>query len=133
MGKERKKTALWIVFLRGSIVALGIYLLGVLLLALLVVRGTLPESGTFPILAVLCVIAVLCGSLITVRKSPWGKLPTALLTSVIFGTTLTVVGVSFWREITGEGGILLLCALSGGVLAALLGSRKRKAGKRVRK
>lgn len=133
MGKERKKTALWIVFLRGSIVALSIYLLGVLLLALLVVRGMLPESGTFPILAVLCVIAVLCGSLITVRKSPWGKLPTALLTSVIFGTTLTVVGVSFWREITGEGGILLLCALSGGVLAALLGSRKRKAGKRVRK
>ena len=45
MGKgKRQQTAQWVVFARSTLLAMGIYLLGLLLLALLLVNGTLPEK-----------------------------------------------------------------------------------------
>lgn len=136
MGKGRKQqTAVWMVFLQGLLAALGIYLGGQLLLALLLVKGTLPERGAFPAVAVLCGLSVACGGLLTVRRSPWGTLPAGLLTAGLFAGVLLVVGLSCWESITwlGRGGILLLCALAGGALAGLLGCRRKRGGRRKRK
>lgn len=136
MGKGRKQqTAVWMVFLRGLLAALGIYLAGQLLLALLLVKGTLPEGSAFPVVAALCVAAVTCGGLLTVRRSPWGTLPAGLLTAGLFVMALLLVGLSCWESVTwmGHGGILLLCALAGGLLAGLLGGRRKRGGKRKRK
>jgi len=136
MGKGRKQqTAVWMVFLQGLLAALGIYLAGQLLLALLLVKGTLPEGAAFPAVAALCAAAVACGGLLTVRRSPWGTLPAGLLTAGLFAGVLLVVGLSCWESVTwmGHGGILLLCALAGGLLAGLLGGRRKRGGKRKRK
>lgn len=136
MAKGRKQqTAAWMVFLQGLLAALGIYLAGQFLLALLLVKGTLPEGSAFPVVAVLCVAAVTCGGLLTVRRSPWGTLPAGLLTAGLFIVVLLLVGLSCWESVTwlGHGGILLLCALAGGLLAGLLGSRRKRGGKRKRK
>ena len=54
MGKKKTTAAIWTVFLRGSMLSLGIYFAGILLLALLLVKGAIPESGAFPVTAVLC-------------------------------------------------------------------------------
>lgn len=135
MGKGRKQQAAapWMGFLQGGLLALGVYLLGLLLLALLMVKGTLPERGAFPAVAVLCAAAVFCGGMAAARRSPWGTLSAGLLCAALFAVVLAAVGTAFWQGITwtGHGGILLLCALGGGVLAGLLGGRKR--GKRKRK
>lgn len=130
---KRQQAAPWAAFAQGGLLALGVYLLGLLLLALLLVKGTVPERSAFPAVAVLCVLAVLCGGLVAARRSPWGTLPAALLCAVLFAAVLAAVGTGFWQGITwtGRGGILLLCALGGGVLAGLLGGRRR--GKRKRK
>lgn len=127
-GQRQKPAAPWMVFLRGGAAALGVYLAGLLLLALLLVRGTLPEKSAFPAVAVLCAAAVFCGGMTAARRSPWGTLPAGLACAALFAAVLAAVGTAFWQGITwtGRGGILLLCALAGGLLAGLLGGRKRK-------
>lgn len=134
MGKGRKQqtAAPWMGFLQGGLLALGVYLLGLLLLALLMVKGTLPERSAFPAVAALCTAAVFCGGTVAARRSPWGTLPAGLLCAVLFAGVLAAVGTAFWQGVTwtGHGGILLLCTLGGGVLAGLLGGRKRRKRKR---
>lgn len=131
-GKRQQAAAPWAAFLQGGLLALGVYLLGLLLLALLLVKGALPEGSAFPTVAVLCVLAVFCGGTVAARRSPWGTLPAGLLCAALFAVVLAAVGTAFWQGITwtGHGGVLLLCALGGGVLAGLLGGRKRKKRKR---
>ncbi len=135
MGKSRKATAVWAVFLRGTLLALGVYLAGQLLLALLQVRGVLPEQGGYPATAVVCGLSSLLGGLVCVRRSPWGTLPGGLLTAALFALLLIAGGLLFWHGITwtGRGGVLLLCALGGGVLSGLLGGRRGRRGKRKRR
>lgn len=58
MGKKKTTAAIWTVFLRGSMLSLGIYFAGILLLALLLVKGAIPESGAFPVTAVLCFLSL---------------------------------------------------------------------------
>ena len=48
MGNGRKQTALWLVFVEGAALSLGIYLLLTVLLSALVVKAVLPEEGSFP-------------------------------------------------------------------------------------
>ncbi len=131
-GRKQQAAAPWMGFLQGGLLALGVYLLGLLLLAFLMVKGTLPERSAFPVVAVLCVLAVFCGGMVAARRSPWGTLPAGLLCAVLFAVVLAAVGTAFWQGITwtGHGGILLLCALGGGGLAGLLGGRKRRKRKR---
>lgn len=136
MGKRQKqRTAVWMVFLQGVLLALGIYLLGQLPAAALMVRGSLPESAGFPAAAVLCVLSVTCGGLVTVRRVSWGALPAGLLTAGLFIGVLVLVGLSAWTRITwlGRGGILMLCALGGGLLSGVLGSRRGRRSRRKRK
>ena len=134
MAKSRKQTAPWQGVLMGSLVCLGVYLLGLLFLAMLLVKGVLSEGSGFPVVAVLCVLAALCGGLLAVRQS--AQQIGGLLAGTAFAAVLLTVVVAFWRDgITwmGHGGILLLCALGGGLLAGLLNGRRGHTGKRKRK
>ena len=132
MGKKKTTAAIWTVFLRGSMLSLGIYFAGILLLALLLVKGAIPESGAFPVPAVLCFLSAMSGGLLTARQSPWGTLPSALLNTLVFAGILIAAGAICWQGITwyGHGSILLLCALAGGVVAGILGGRRSHRRKR---
>lgn len=132
MGKKKTTTAVWMVYLQGVLLGAGCYLAGILLLALLVVKGIVPASAAFPLTAALCLLASAGGGLLTVRRGPWGPLPSALLNAALFAALLILLGMSFWQRITwnGRGGILLLCILAGGILAGFLGGRRPRRRKR---
>ena len=136
MGKERKKCGTWEILLRGCLLALGVYLPGIALLSLLIVRGGVPESGALPLLGVLCAAAGLCGALPVVRGTSWGRLPAGVIGGIVFVSVLLIVGACVWQggfSWSGSGGALLACGQGGGVLAAFLGGRKRRVGKRLRR
>lgn len=122
----RKQLALWQGFLAGSLLTLGVYLLGLLFLTLLLVKGALSEGGSFPAVAVLCALSALAGGLLTVRLTRWRA--GGVLTAAIFLSVLILTGLGFWEEIAwvGHGGVLLLCGLAGGVLAGLAGPKRRR-------
>ena len=134
-GNGRKAPAVWLVFLRGVLVSLGLYLLAAAVAALLAVRGTLPESGIFPVLAAGCFLAAAVGGLTCVRAGPWGSLPGAMLCAAGF---LLVIGASAllcWDAADWlRGAVLLACGAAGGLLAGLTGGRRkrRRGGKRAR-
>ena len=127
MAKGKKKPAGWMVVAQGCGVSLGVELCGVLLLALLAVRGYVPESGVLPVAAALCLGSALAGGLWAAPRTPWGTLPSALLTAGSFGGCLLLAGLFGWDGIrwAGGGGVLLGCVFAGGVLAGLLGGGRR--------
>ena len=129
-GKKRR-TAAGVVLLQGAAVSVIVYLAGILLLALLVVKGAVPERAAFPAVAVLCLLGTLSGGVVTARRTPWGPLPAALLNTALFAAVLLVVGLACWPDRIGSRGvILLLCALGGGLAAGLLGGRRGRRRKR---
>ena len=132
MGKgKRKRTAAGVVLLQGAAVSVIVYLAGILLLALLVVKGAVPERAAFPAVAVLCLLGTLSGGVVTARRTPWGPLSAALLNTALFAAVLLVVGLACWPDGIGSRGvILLLCALGGGLAAGLLGGRRGRRRKR---
>ncbi|WP_298029748.1 hypothetical protein [uncultured Dysosmobacter sp.] len=131
MAKKRKETGP----LLGTALALGVYLLGLLALAWLLVRGTLPESAAFPAVAGLCAAATFSGGLVSARRMNIGTLPAALLPVGCFILVLLAVGFGVWQNVayTGRSGGLLLCALAGGLLAGLLGGRRKRKPRRAGK
>lgn len=126
MAKGRKKLAMWQGFLAGALLTLGVYLLGLSILTLLLVKGILSEGGSFPMVAALCTLAALSGGLLTVRLTLWRA--GGALTAALFLSVLLLAGLGFWEEIAwlGRGGILLLCGLAGGLLAGVAGLGKRR-------
>ena len=136
MGNGRKKeTALWLVFLQGAGLSLGIYMLLMVAASALLVGAVLPEAGAFPAAAVSCCLASWAGAMTCVRRSPWGSLPSAMTCAGTFLLVLIAVALLCWQQITwlGQGGALLLCGAGGGVLAGLTGGRgRRRGGRRVR-
>lgn len=126
MVKGRKKLMPWQGFLAGSLVSLGLYLLGLLFLTLLLVKGTVSEGGSFLVVAVLCALSALAGGMLTVRLT--GLRAGGALTAAIFLAVLALLGLGFWEQIAwlGHGGILLLCGLAGGLLAGAVGGKKRR-------
>ena len=129
-GKKRR-TAAGVVLLQGAAVSVIVYLAGILLLALLVVKGAVPERAAFPAVAVLCLLGTLSGGVVTARRTPWGPLSAALLNTALFAEVLLVVGLACWPDGIGSRGvILLLCALGGGLAAGLLGGRRGRRRKR---
>lgn len=129
-GKKRR-TAAGVVLLQGAAVSVIVYLAGILLLALLVVKGAVPERAAFPAVAVLCLLGTLSGGVVTARRTPWGPLSAALLNTALFAAVLLVVGLACWPDGIGSRGvILLLCALGGGLAAGLLSGRRGRRRKR---
>ena len=124
----------WVVFGRALAVSWGIYLAGHLLLAALLVLGTVGEGVAFAVTAGLCVISSAVGAFLAAGQAGMGRLPGAMLAAALFVCALIAVGALAWQGITWtrHGGILILCALAGGLLAGLLGGRKR-GGKRRRR
>lgn len=133
MGKGRKQPAVWSGFLRGGMLALGVYVLLILLVTLLLVKGILPERGQFPAVMAACALSSLAGGLLSVRGSPWGTLPSGLAAAGTFGAVLIAAGLLGWDSgVTwaGRGGLLLLAAVAGGTAAGLLGGKR---GRRVKR
>lgn len=129
----KKQTATWVVFVRGLALSLGVYLLAVVLLALLLVKGVLPENGGRTAVAAAALLASLSGSLIGARGTPWGRLPGAVLSAAAFAAVLITVGYLGWESgvvWTGEGSVILLCVLAGGVLAGVTGGKRGRRLKR---
>ena len=133
MGKGKKQTPNGLVFLEGLCLSFAFYLLGQLLVTLLAVKGALAEEGMFPAVAVLCLLAASAGGFLCARRPVWGPLPSAMMCAVLFAGILAAAGILCWEEgiaWTGHGGILVLCALAGGLLAGVLGGGRRKKKKR---
>lgn len=133
MGKGKKQSPNGMVFLEGLCLSFGIYLLGQLLVTLLVVKGALGEEAVFPAVAALCLLAALAGGALCARRPVWGPLPSAMMCAVLFSGILAAAGVLCWGEgiaWTGHGGILILCALAGGLLGGALGNGTRKKRRR---
>ena len=128
MSKGKKRTSNWMILLWGLLITLGIYLLAILLLALLMVKGALAQST--PVLPAVCLLSSLLGSLYAVRRMPWGSLPAGLLSGGIFAAVLLAVGACTQQGIGEQGIPLLLCALGGGLAAGLLGKRRSRKKKR---
>ncbi|MCI9121459.1 MAG: hypothetical protein HFG00_08045 [Oscillibacter sp.] len=120
MAKGRKKMARWKGAALGTGLAAAVYLLGLLLVNLLLVRGVLADG--FPAAAVLCVLAALSGGLLAARLTGWGA--GTLLAAAGFLALLAAVGLGVWAEITARGCVLLLCVLAGGLLAGVLAVRR---------
>lgn len=105
------------VVLQGVLVSLAIYLLAAVVLALLAVKGVMPEESLFPVLAVCCGVCALAGGMTCARRVPWGVLPGADGCCCGFAAVLAAVGLLCWTDgvtWTGRGGILLACVLGGG-------------------
>ena len=132
MGKGGKaRPAPWRGVLRGTLAAIALYLNGTALLALLIVKGAVPEGVMFPVTAVLCVLSALCGGLLAGPMLP--PLPGAMAVAACFDGVLLAVGAACWQGVTwmGHGGVLLACTLGGGLLSGLLaGSRRGRRRKR---
>lgn len=129
---EKKQSSAARTVTGGVLLALGVYLGVLLVLALLLVRGVVGEEGALPMVAACAAVAAFCGGLWCVRSCPWGRLPSALAGAVGFGGVLACVALC-WKDgaaWTGSGGVVLACVLAGGVLAGLVGRRR---GKRVKK
>lgn len=133
MGKGKKQAPDRLILLKGVLLAFGVYLPGQLLVALLAVKGVLREGSLFPAVAALCLLAALAGGLLCARRPIWGALPSAMLCAAVFAGMLAAVGILCWEggiTWTGHGGILMLCALAGGLLGGVLGSGQKRKKKR---
>ena len=109
-----------------------IFLLLTVLLSALVVKAVLPEEGSFPAVAASCCLASFAGAMLSVRRSSWGSLASAMVSAAGFLLAVVAVALLCWQQITwlGRGGVLLLCGAGGGLLAGLLGGRRRKRTRR---
>lgn len=107
MGNGRKQTALWLVFVEGAALSLGIYLLLTVLLSALVVKAVLPEEGSFPAVAASCCLASFAGAMLSVRRSSWGSLASAMVSAAGFLLAVVAVALLCWQQITwlGRGGV----------------------------
>ena len=85
------KAAPWKGVARGVLAALALYLCGTALLALLMVKGAVPERAGFPVLMVLCVASALCGGLLAVPALP--PLPAGMAVSGCFAGVLLALTV----------------------------------------
>jgi len=109
------------------------YLLLQLLLALLVVKGVLPEGSVFGAQTAAGMIGTFLGGLWAVGSLPWGALPAAISAALGIAAITVLTGFAVYDGILLSVGTLLRIAamLAGGFAAALaVGGR---GGKRQRK
>ncbi|MEG1593268.1 MAG: TIGR04086 family membrane protein [Oscillibacter sp.] len=129
----KKQTAPWTVFLQGMLLSFGLYVAMQLLLALLLVKAVLPEKICFPALLAACGLSALVGGLYCARRSALGTLSSSLIVTAGFAALVTAVGILCYDGITGRGGMLLVAALVGGILAGLFAGKRGRRIKQKRK
>ena len=133
---KKKTTPVWLTVLEGTVLALGVYMGVLLVVALLLVKGVVGESLALPLLAVDCGAAVLGGALFAAgRTATLGALPCALCVCGGFVAVLLVVGLGVYGQlaVTGGGGVLLLTAVGAALAAGLLAGKRRHKRSRARK
>lgn len=121
MGNGRKQTALWLVFVEGAALSLGIYLLLTVLLSALVVKAVLPGGGELS----RCGGVVLSG----VLRRGHAQCPPLLLgqpgqrhgerRGFSAGGGGCGSAVLAADHLAGPRGVLLLCGAGGGLLAGV--------------
>ncbi len=127
----KRKMPGWAGFLEGAALSLGLYIGFQCLLALLTLKGALPEELAFRFQVGSGVLAACAGSALSIRRTETGPLWAGLGSAVIFAATLALGGILLCDDLvwSGESLILLAAALAGGLLAVMLGrkrSRKKK-------
>ena len=133
MKTGKKQQPLWLSLGKGLLLALGVYLAGHLMLAALMVRGSVGEGGALWVTGGLCLLSALLGGAYAARRTPWGAVRSGLLGGVLLAVSMALVGMVCWGGLnwTGQSGALTLCALGGG-LAGGMCARKRKPRRRMR-
>ena len=134
MGKKRKAGPAWRTLLEALGLSLGLYVAGILLLSLLLVRSILGEGQVLPVLTAVCGLAALAGGVYAVRRAPaLGAFTAGALTALCYAGVLAILGLGIWGKlaIPGEGLCPLLSAIVGGLFGGLLG--RRKGGHRVQR
>jgi hypothetical protein len=128
MGKE-KRYRNFSVFVRGSAVTIGVYLVIVAVAALLVVKGIVPEKTKEGMIAGAGFVAALAGGRTVVGQGGLGTLLPAVLNAAIFVGVLIAVKLiggtpGGWGDC---GWLLLICILAGGTVSGLWrGEKKRR-------
>lgn len=124
-----KNKSAWKGLLTGLLVTAVVNFAGILLTTLLVMRGTLGEEQTFPLLAAAALFSAFCGGLVVGRGTlGFGG---ACLNAGGFCLLLIMICLSAWDEmITSRGLLILAMVLAGGLLS---GAVCGKSGKRQRK
>jgi len=124
-----KNKSAWKGLLTGLLVTAVVNFAGILLTTLLVMRGTLGEEQTFPLLAAAALFSAFCGGLAVGRGTlGFGG---ACLNAGGFCLLLIMICLSTWDEmITSRGLLILAMVLAGGLLS---GAVCGKSGKRQRK
>ena len=130
----KQKTSM-VAILKSTGAALGAYLLLQMLLALLLVKGALPETRLFTAQAVSGFLAILPGTAYFARRSEWGTMVFSLLTALCFAAFLALIGLLCYDGIAGttETVIRLLAAAGGGLAVGLLAGKGKKQKRRKKR
>lgn len=133
MGKDKRLTTGWISSLQGPAVALVLYLVWILVLAFLIVKGILPEHTKSAAIAIGGLAASALGGRLAVGRS--SMVPAAaMLSSAILLLALVLAGGVGWPEASRSSQCLLCgsAVLVGGFLGGISGRGKRRGGKKRR-
>lgn len=130
----KQKSAAFVIG-QGVGVSLLIYLLMQLLLALLAVKGILPEERLGAIQVAAALLAVLPGSFSAAKRGGLGTMIAAMLVAVFFSALLALGGLLVFDglSMTGVSRGLLGAIAAGGLLAGLLAMRRGSGRKRRKK
>jgi hypothetical protein len=133
MEKERRGGN-YAMFVRGGAGSIWVYLVLVAVLALLVVKGIIPEKAEAGMVACAGFVSALAGGIVVVGKGNVGRLPAAIVHTTIFvGVLVAIKLMSGTPELWGDGGwSLLSCILTGGLVSGMWRPVKKKRGKRVK-
>ena len=125
-----KNKSAWKGLLTGLLVTAVVNFVGILLTTLLVMRGTLGEEQTFPLLAAAALFSAFCGGLAAGRGTlGFGG---ACLNAGGFCLLLIMICLSTWDEmITSRGLLILAMVLAGGLLSGTVCGEKWEASEKA--
>lgn len=124
----KRKMPGWAGFPEGAALSLVLYIVFQCLLALLTIKGVVPEGAAFRFQAGSGAAAACAGGALAIRRTDVGTLLAALGSAAIFAAVLALGGMLACDGVvwSRESLILLAAALAGGALAGVLGGRRGK-------
>ena len=133
MGKEMRGGNC-AVFVRGSAVAIWIYLVIVAAEALLVVNGIVPEKVKIGMVAGAGFVAAMFGGAMVVERGSLGRISAAMINSAIFAGALVAVKLMAGTPVIWSdcGWLQLICIFAGGAVSGLRRFGKKKRVRRMR-
>ena len=133
MPESRKNGIQWKMVALNVLGTVGCYLLLQLVNALLIAKEAVGEGRAPVLICISAFLSVLLSSLIFLRRERQGRLPLCLGCAFLFFAIVLLVALAFGEGLTAGGQIVTLglSAALGGLLAALLGGRRK--GRRTAK